>query len=612
VGLYATLGTLSLRLAKWRMVGERYRDEYRPVDPNLKFLPNDPTALVAEQGVAYWAMREWKAGEGADRWNPESPGFHVSSNVTRKRTGEGLVLGAAQSTAWDSTGAAIFNDGQRFGYGLGKLWTATDANGYSWDVTNAKWSAAIATGGGANNMTSMTDGDDTYIYSGFDNLTIRRWKTGTQASHYATGTGDDFVNDPVLRSFDGTLYALDGDDLYEIDKTVADTRTLKVDVTGSSAVYLAAQPWCFGRMSLSDVGPIWLQRLDNGQTFIWQYNVYQDVGQIVGKLPSDFAFPYSIFFTAGFIFVAYREADAHATAGNAHIYYQRGAQRGVLPLVRSTTGTTASKPILIAGVDGDDLIFYYDAAVWAYNFTDGGLFQLSAATLTGTPQDAITLGASTFITPVTNGANTAAVERFDRLNYTTGVATIESGIYDFTYFDVPKILTTLTVITDPLPANTSVSAAYQVDTGSWVALTGAHDTDGATAYSWTVSTNSSTVRGRNFGIRFTLNTTATASTPTLRGWTARAVTAADNRRILMEVDVSTDDEQDTSVLLTGLRALKAAQNVVLLTLPFEGYEHQAAQSIDVVVRDLILPDAQSPSAQPSAIVVVQAVELVVA
>jgi len=47
-------------------------------------------------------------------------------------------------------------------------------------------------------------------------------------------------------------------------------------------------------------------------------------------------------------------------------------QRGVAGPVRNPT-TSAAKPIRLAGMIGDDLIFFYNGYIWAYNLSSGGI-----------------------------------------------------------------------------------------------------------------------------------------------------------------------------------------------------------------------------------------------
>lgn len=602
------LDSLLLRLAPGVPVNERYQDRLAPVDPSLQFLPNRRDGLVATPGATFWAVREWDSGEGYDRWDPEVSGFEAGLNVVRKRRGQGLVLGARQTVTVDNGGSSTFNDGRRFGYGLGGVWTGEANNAYKWDVTNSKWGAAVATGAAGSLLTSFADGDDgVNMFTGHENKSIRKWSSGGNSQHVNTAV---FTHIPVLRSFAGRLWALDGDDLYEVDMATPDTRTLKVDATGVSTAFLASTPWAYGRMSMSDKGPIWLQRLDSGQTLIWEYNVATDTGSRIGRLPLDFAFPYSIFHAFGFVFVAFRAAPSHAAAGEAFVYYQRGGQRGVLGPIRSLTGSTGSKPVIIAGVDGSDMVIFYDGGVFVYDLGRKGLFLMSDKSTTGSPADAITIGPTTLIGPVTSGGNTKAVERFNRLEYTTRTARIDSGLYDLTYFDVPKMLLDVTVVTDPLPANTQVQVAYSVEGDSFVTVGSTHNVDGETFFRFPISTAGSGVVGRQFGIRLIPATTDVSVTPTIRGWTAMAVSAADERTIYMKVDMSEDDDQNPITLIAGLQALKQSQRPVNFVTPFQRDGHASAETVVVTVRDVLTPDVMSPTAPAVATVVLRALELV--
>lgn len=602
-----TLGTLELRLAPHLPPNERYQDRLTPVDPSLQFLPNRRDGLVGTPNTTFWAVGEWDGGEGYDTWDPEISGFDRGINVVRKPGRKGLTLGPQQSVTVDNGGVSTFNDCRRFGYGLGSVWTCDAGSAYKWDVAASKWGAAVSTGS-ASPVTSLTDGDDaTNMFSAHEDKMIRKWSSGSSSQHVATTV---FARAPVLRSWGGRLFALDSDDLYEVDQVTIDTRTLKVDTQGRSDTYLNSNTWAYNRMSASDRGPIWLQRLDNGQTFIWQYDVNQDTGFKIGKLPVDFAHPYGIFYAFGFTFVTFRNAPSHSATGDAYLYYQRGGQRGVLGPFRSSTGTTASKPVLIAGTVGSELVIFFDGILFAYAVGEGGLFAAADTALTGTPNDAITIGPTVLVGPLTSGGNTEAVERYNRAAYTLRSASLDSGLYDMTYFDIPKMLLDITVRTDPLPANTSVQVAYSIDGAAFVTVSGTHDVDGATTRRFQVSSSSGTVIGRQIAVRLLPLTTNAANTPTIRGWMAQGIAAADERQIVMVVDLQDDGNQNPQTIIAALQAMKAAQAVVSFQTKVQRAPHYAVESFDVVVRDVITPDILRPEAPTTATIVLRAVALV--
>jgi hypothetical protein len=590
----STLGGLDLRLASWLPAKDQYQNRLLPVDPESETISGDRPGLTSIPFFRVFAQRSWRGGESATAWwERERSRYRQSSNVRPASIGDGLVLGARQQVTQLS--GATFNDGRRFGYGEGLMWVAEDSDAYSWDTVNEDWNAAAATGGSTTDVTSLTDGDDGNMYSGHNNNQIRQWTGGGgSATHYAPGAADPFVHDPVVRSFAGVLYALDGDSLYEIDKSVADTRTLRGDIQGNSAVYLAETPWCYARMSLSDRGPIWLQRLDNGQTLLHLYDPNADVQEVLGKISVDFVFPYSLFFTHGFAFAAIRYAPTHASAGDAYLWFKRGAQDGYAGPFRSTTGSTASKPVLIAGVIGDDLIVYFDGAVWAYNLTDGGIYMLAAQTTTGTPQDAVTMGKDVFITPVTSGGSNNAVERFDTKAYTTQTATIDLGKHDWDYPGQGKILLDVTVVTDPLPANTSVQVAVSVDGDTPVTLSGTHNVDGETRFTWTASTAAGTTYvGIEFELRLILSSSSTTATPTIREVSARATGADHVLETVMQVDCGNVLNQRSHTFIAALKALATSPTVVSFTDRFQLAPKDTATAYDVTVEDVITPPSEN-------------------
>lgn len=572
-----TIGTTNIRLAAWLDPEERYQRHYIPLNTRAESIIGDERVFSAEPGVRIWAIRSWAGGEGEDLWDPGLKTYRQADGIKAVDLGDGLELSRLVQATKDSGGSSDITDIQRLGYGLGSLWGLKSNNGYSWDQTNDRWNAGVSTGVTSSDATSLTDGDDTWMYSGHVDDTIRRWKSGSSQTHFASGT---WSYDPVVRSFGGILYSLDGDDLYEIDKTVADTRTVRADLSGSSDTYLTTTPWSYGRMSLSDKGPIWLQRLDNGQTFIWEYNVALDAEERVGKLSVDFAFPYSIFFTQGFIFVGFRYANTHAESGDAYLYFQRGAQRGVAGPFRDG-GTTASKPVLIAGMVGDDLIVSFDEKIWAYNLTDGGIHEIGAQATSGTPEDAITFGQEIFIAAMSD-----KVDRAERGTYVAS-GSLSTGRYDFDYPASRKQLLEALVVTDPLPASTSVTMDISVDGGSAITLTGTHDTNNQRRFVWTAPTGTSLV-GYEFELIPNAATTNSSNTPTIRQ--LGATVAADSHRIewVLAVDcsyLSHDDIDNLNALIGG--------GLVTFTDPWQNRESDTADSFVVRSEEIITPEVYS-------------------
>lgn len=591
----ATLGGVKLRLATWLDPAERFTDRHIPVRPTLQYLPNEPSSLVARRFTPYWKIDDWGAGEGYDTWEPDIPGFNKSESVTTKRVGRGLVLGPFVAST-NKTGAVAMDEGGVLGYGDGSIFSIAASNHlHKWNKDTEIWEEYNTVAAPASQPTSIADPGDGWIYVGYADGTIRRYNGVSTAQTHYTG----FTNAPVLTVYGDKLYALDGDDLYDIDKVATNTRTLVADIIGVSNEYLGETPHAYRRLGRDAIGPIWLQRLNSGLTIIWRYNVDEDFYEAVGELPVQMALPTSIFAALGFIFVGFRVAGQDNDPGNGHIYFQRGGQRGVTDPIRATT--TANRTVTIAGLDGNDLLFTFNDQVWAYNISDGGVFHLGPTLENGGGGNpwALTLGGSLFASPVAfNGGATLGCLRADRLRYTTTAArTLDGGMWDTNFFDIPKRMLEVDVITEPLPAGTSIGLAYAIDGDSsftTVTAPASASTTNAKKHQFRVSTVSGgTVIGRRFELRLILTSTDEDATPTIRSWTARFHSAAHEREITMVIDFGTDDDGShrTDKIISDLKALIAAQTLVNLVLPWQKRDGSDPETVEVQIDEVSFPDS---------------------
>lgn len=589
------LGGKAIMLAQ---LDDAYERRYVQVLPGTQDIPGEESEFSADALVRPLAVDSWSGGESQDGvWSPDAPNVYgKSSNVRPLRVGDGLELGAAQTIPQDDA-AADFTEGFHLAVGQGVLWAVKDGSAADWQPVTGDWnSTTISTGATTNLVASISDGgSDGFMYSSHATKFIHRWKTGTTETWVdGTATAPTYV--PVLILFQNTLYALDGDDLYSLDKTVAataawstvSTQVSDTTISGDSAAYLNDTA-SYLRLSKSDVGPIWVQRGDNGQTFIHEYNHYNQTTRTVGRIPYDFIFPYDINFFLGYVFVAFRFTPAHAVAGDAYLFYKRGAQQGLVGPFRSTTGSTASKKILIGGMIGNDVIVYFDGAVWAYDLSSGGVSMLATKTTTVEPGRCRAFGPAVYLSGVTSGANTYQVERFDTKTYTTQTATLESGRWHAGFPGVDKILLDIKVtLTTGLPANTSVKVGWSADGAAFTDHSTTWDTDGETSKTFTVSTNSSTVKGDTFNIRLTLATTAAANTPTVAQVTARFASAQKYIEWRLLVDMapghaSEGQARDPRLTIPNLNTQVASNTIQQFKDPWQVPENTAAETFDVWV-----------------------------
>ena len=606
VGTLTAGGTAyGLRLAGWRP--SPYRPGYRLVFPEFQDVPGAEGKVSGDPYVRQWHINNWASGEGEDLWKPGF--YHKSTNVRPKPVGDGLVLGSLRSlTVNDNVSPATFGEARRFGFGLGKLWAAADVTVHEWQPATDNWDETGTATGVSGAVTSIVDAmNGTHLLIGTSANEIEKVVPGGANSTLVTG----LAADPVLRTFGGVVYCLVGDDLWTVDATTGMSAAAVADPGGDSLDYRnTAGALSYGRLSTSDKGPIWFQCLDSGKTYIWEYNQANDTAGVIGELPVDFATPYSIFFSNGFLFVGVRYAARHGRQGDAYIYYQRGsstAQSGVAGPIRGHGGSSTSEPVLIAGTIGDDLVFYYDGAVWAYNLSDGGIFQVGVSGTSDTTaiRDAVTFGKEIFLSNVSAVDN---AERFQYNSYTTdtstnqystSTATLETGRFDFGYLGVDKTLLTVTAVTDPLEAGVSVTLKYSVNGGAFTEVTGTHDTDGATSYTWTVSSSSASVTGEEFEFQLALATTGSGKTPVVRSLTARATGAAKQRSWVLELDGGTFAAGSDGVSprsadsLTDFRVWAERSGVVKFTNVWDAEEWDSGTDYEVIVEAAELVEAEA-------------------
>ena len=210
--------------------------------------------------------------------------------------------------------------------------------------------------------------------------------------------------------------------------------------------------------------------------------------------------------------------------------------------------------------------------------------------------------------------NRAATEGTELVDFTKHAASAyhASGLYDIVFFDIPKMLHEVVVITEPLPANTSFTMDISLDGDTPISITApaSASTTGATTHKFTVSDTTTTRKARRFEVVFTLATTDDTVTPTIRSWTARATSAAHEREITLAIDASTSDEQEGSSVLSALDTLVTNQNLVTLELPYEVRNVDAPESIVVQVDEVQKPDLIRDEAQVAAVIKLRARDLI--
>jgi hypothetical protein len=171
--------------------------------------------------------------------------------------------------------------------------------------------------------------------------------------------------------------------------------------------------------------------------------------------------------------------------------------------------------------------------------------------------------------------------RLERGTYTTNTGIMESAVNDFNIAD-EKILLSLTINTEPLPANARVVVKYMLDQdGSWLTA-GTHDTDNAKSATFTISTGATTRTFRNLQIRLELDNNSTTSvTPVILNVRAHATVVRGVRVWDLLLDATDEDAQMQDRSWNGKTLIDniAASGDLGTVLTFrDGYRHELAGS----------------------------------
>ena len=164
--------------------------------------------------------------------------------------------------------------------------------------------------------------------------------------------------------------------------------------------------------------------------------------------------------------------------------------------------------------------------------------------------------------------------------------TWRSGRHNFDLPGIKKALYRVTVVTDGLPAGGSLALSVSADGAAFASVTGSHDTDDATVFTWTVSSSASQVVGYDFELQLTAAGT-TVLTPEVREIICEAGPAQKRRGVELDVDLAATGRvggfSATQVLSQLRAAAEYTGGVVSLSDPWGVAEHEAARSSDVMV-----------------------------
>ncbi len=577
-----TLGTIDFYLSQNQGLSnfERYRRQLIPVEPASRQIPGSPDAVAPDTTIAQWSLNNWSQGEGDVTWRDRGR-YNVSTRVGPASDESGLIVTPSliSPTQHDSAGGD-FDQGQAIARGGGELLTAKDSDDtlYKWDETNNEWDDHFTIGGSStSDCNAIAAVNNTVVWVGVA-ATIRKVETGSNSQHFASW-GSNVTN---MVSYQGKIFVLEELDLYELDQSSTDTRTLRGDVAGVIASFYNADSRL---LSTSDVGPIWTASFDDGRSELWEYNVADDSAYVVAQLPKD-ATIYDVLFHEGIYFVGYRAAAKTTLAGAAFVFFASGGNRGSIGPFRAQSGTTTNKFMVLTGVIGDRLLVQYDNTLWAYDLSTGGISNSGPdGDKSGVTRKGTTFGKDVFLMTFGSGE----ITRFDTDLFITTQGTLDSGRYDFGYKGLRKMMTKVTVVCETaLVASDAITVAVAVDGGTFTALSGSMSSGDVTK-TFIVATTSTNFEGFSFEIRVLVTAGSSAASPKIISIDSEAIGVESRLEWIMAVDVTDNNKQVGQTVLTGLETLRTNKAPITFNNPFDDDEYATADSHTATLEDVTFP-----------------------
>ena len=129
-GTAGSLGSVTIRLAEWLDLEDRYQRNYIPVTPASREIAGAEAAIAPETTIATWHIDDFAAGEGDVIWRNRNR-YNESDTLAPANDGSGmLVVGpAAETTQFGTGGSGDFDEGYRFAKHGANLYAAFDSGG---------------------------------------------------------------------------------------------------------------------------------------------------------------------------------------------------------------------------------------------------------------------------------------------------------------------------------------------------------------------------------------------------------------------------------------------------------------------------------------------------
>lgn len=580
--------------------GEHYILNGEPIrSPNAQVVTGDANATFqSRQDQLVWKITDWSAGEGQRKFSQREPNRHYQlENVDPFSEPGNLFLGPNWEVCnyQDATAlAAELSMAKALG-GLAGVNTSqdrsTDGDGYLWDQAGNPSEFELA-----ENAVAGADRPAARGGTAGDELNLWYIEDTTDEVYRYTSAAWSLLNDQTSATGDSPMVAL-GDYLYiydlanhkvyEISGTVANTATPETPILDLSGQGGATINNGIGQI-FTGSNRVYVMQVLSDETVLWEVHPTSaagpgyavDVARFEGFKAEAGWMHVGVVYLVG--------SDRGATVEVRSImYWIPGQSYGTLGTIRKERGVTGgsnaalgeqastllTSAFALAAHNAYDTIGDSHLSLWLIDAVSGGFCQLSSlhGDWTGGGSEAkvgsiVEWEGEYFVSLLSSDGTTEVVMKTIKNEYidsTSGVATSPS--YDFNLSD-EKILESIIVEHDPLPALTTIVIEYSLDGGSW-ATAGTSSTDGASTKEILISDDTTPKLFSSIRLRARLTTSDSTVTPVLREIQVRASVKQNTRRWQLLLDIADDHSSGQKSesgydKITNIKALGDAKTVV--------------------------------------------------
>lgn len=507
--------------------------------------PSRPPNAVTVQGeasqkfqmrpdVLLWSLTDWSGGEGQYKFNPQAPNrwWQLTGVRVFEKPGT-LKPGYYVAETVDSGGSADFAIEGALVLANNKLILLdVEANdGYVWNASTSRWGALVDLAPSAAGANFQAYGDASHVYW-IETATNNVYKWDTAAT--ITKISDALIiasSTSYLNGVGSNVYVSDasGFQVFEIAKS-GSSETEIDNYTGDAGSPAAALPaWGHAQQSALN-GKMYVMVTQGSRTMVREINPTTAAGTGFGaEIARIQGFQGEAMWShSGMLFILGSES-ATAHPSKTILYLQPGGDFGSLGRLREGDDLGVSSGVHDQGGRMLDHFLVVPRlsgstnrhALFQIDSVSGGIACL-AVDEDGNAAGENVLGLAAFNNDIFWSTRPGgATERVMRARYDqyTKNSSVISPWHDFDLADT-KILTSLTLSTEALPADWTVFVDYATNGGTSFTNVISYTTDGGTGTKAVVSTDSSQVSFKTLQIRIRMSYTGAgvpSTAPTIHG-----------------------------------------------------------------------------------------------